>query len=119
MSCTHGNLGDRGQNNRMRMGIFGLVVGLTLTVIMIRADVAPIYRTLVFFPFFGAAFGAYQGLYRTCTFAAKQGVRETELGIEPVANPAERERARADGRRIVFNSFATAAAATALCFFIG
>lgn len=112
MACTHGNLGGDAQNQRLRMSIVALSVGLFLSVVLLESGLAAAYRGILFIPFFAAAFGAYQGLYRTCSFAARQGVRVTDQGEEVVANPAELDRMRSEGRKIVLSSVATAVAAT-------
>ena len=114
MACTHGNLGDRAQSQRLRMSLVLLSIALVLCVVLRETGVAPVYRSVLFIPFFASAFGAYQGLFRTCTVAARQGVRVTDQGEEVVADPAERGRMRAEGRKILLRSLATAAAATAL-----
>jgi hypothetical protein len=114
MPCTHGNLGDHGQNQRLRGSVVALAVGLGLSVWMLGAGIGAPLRLLLFLPFFAAAFGAYQGLFRTCTKAARDGVRLADHGEEVVVDPAERAQMRRDGRKIVVSSLATAAAATAM-----
>lgn len=111
MACS-GNLGDRAQNARLRMSLVFLALGLGLAVLLIRTDAAAGYRALLFVPFFGAAFGAYQGLFRTCTYAAKHGVRLTDEGEERMANPADLARVRKSGRAVILSSFLTAVMAT-------
>lgn len=112
MACTRGNLGDRAQNTRMRMGLIFLGLALLVAVWLIKIDASPFVRALLFIPFFAASFGAYQGLFRTCTYAAKLGVRESDAGVVPIADPNEILRARKDGRFVMISSFATALAAT-------
>ncbi|HTE53440.1 MAG TPA: hypothetical protein VK698_21445 [Kofleriaceae bacterium] len=114
MPCTHGNLGANAQNRRLRMSLVALLVGLGLSVVMMQSGAPTAARWVLFFPFFSAAFGAYQGLYRTCSFAAHQGVRLADHGEEVVVDPAERDRMRREGRRVLIGSLATAAAATAM-----
>ncbi len=94
------------------MGVVALGVGLLASVVVVRLGLPTGVRALVFVPFFVAAFGGYQGLYRTCSGAAAQGVRITEHGEERIVDPAERESARAEGRRVLWRSVLTAAAAT-------
>lgn len=114
MSCTHGNLGDQAQNLRLRGSLLALAIGLALSVLMLRAGIGTPLRLLLFLPFFVAAFGAYQGLFRTCTAAARQGVRLSDHGEEVVVDAAERARMCRDARKIMVSSLATAAAATAM-----
>src|SRR5262245_16913631 len=113
-TCTRGNLGDRAQNSRLRGSLIALLVGLSFCVVLLESGAPAVYRWSLFAPFFAAAFGAYQGLFRTCSFAARQGVRVTDQGEEAVGDPGERARMRREGRRVLLGSVATAAAATAL-----
>lgn len=112
MPCTRGNLGANAQNRRLRGSILALFVGLVLSAVMLRSGAPAAARVVLFLPFFAAAFGAYQGLFRTCTFAARQGMRIDDHGEEVVVDPDERARMRTEGRRILLGSIATAATAT-------
>jgi hypothetical protein len=113
-TCTRGNLGDRAQNSRLRGSLLALLVGLSASVVLLDSGAPAAYRWLLFAPFFAAAFGAYQGLFRTCSFAARQGVRLTDHGQEEVGSAEERARIRREGRNVLLGSIATAAAATAI-----
>lgn len=112
MACTRGNLGANAQNRRLRMSILALLVGLILSTVMLRSGVPAAGRLVLFFPFFAAAFGAYQGLFRTCNFAARHGLRIDDHGEEVVIDLAERARMRGEARRVLLGSIATAATAT-------
>ncbi len=94
------------------MGLIFLSLSLLLAVYMIHAGVSPAVRGVLFVPFFAAAFGAYQGLFRTCTHAAKMGVRLTDQGDEPMASPDDLKRSRRDSRKVLIGSIATALVAT-------
>jgi hypothetical protein len=118
VQCTHGNLGDRAQNSRLRMALVFLSLSLILEVYLIRIDAEPLVRTVLFIPFFGAAFGAFQGLYRTCSYAAKEGMRVTDAGQEIVADSQERELFKKRGRTVMALSFMTAFAATTVSVFV-
>jgi hypothetical protein len=100
------------------MGVVALGVGLLASVAVVRLGVPTGARAIVFLPFFVAAFGGYQGLYRTCTGAGEQGVRITEHGEEPIVDPTERESARREGRRVLWRSVLTAAVATLAIVFV-
>ncbi len=112
MPCTRGNLGANAQNRRLRMSILALLVGLVLSTVMLRSGAPAAARLVLFIPFFAAAFGAYQGLFRTCTFAARQGMRIDDHGEEVVVDRDERARMRSEGQRVLLGSIATAATAT-------
>lgn len=112
MRCTGGNLGCHAQNSRLRMSLFALSIALALSVVLMESGAPSLARAILFFPFFIAAFGAYQGLFRTCSFAARQGVRLADHGEEMVTSRQERDRMRREGRKVFLGSLATAVAAT-------
>jgi len=65
-SCSiQGNLGCESQSKRLRMGVIQFAVSLVLAVILMKLEVNPLYRLVLFFPFFGATNGVYQALYKT------------------------------------------------------
>jgi hypothetical protein len=94
------------------MGVVALGVGLLASVLVVRLGVPTGLRAIVFVPFFVAAFGGYQGLYRTCTGAGEEGVRITDHGKEPIVDPGERASSRREGRRVLGRAVLTAAVAT-------
>jgi hypothetical protein len=109
------NLQDHGQNSRLRMGIVALTVALGAAVLVVQADLPRLWRALLFVPFFFAAFGAWQGLYRTCPGMVMKGARETQEGDEVrVADPEQTRGARRLAARVMLGSVVTAACATAL-----
>lgn len=82
MMAFGANLGARGQNVRLRLAVLSLAVALGACVVMTRLDEVPrVYRLVTFVPFFFAAFGATQGLFRTCPRHSQKGTREGEDGI--------------------------------------
>ncbi len=60
-----GNLDVPGTSRRLRFGVIALAVALAIAVAMAKADVSIGYRLLLILPFFAAASGFFQGLYRT------------------------------------------------------
>ena len=60
-----GNLDACGTSRRLRFGVIALSLALALGVMLVKADVAWFYRALLLVPFYAAASGFYQGLYRT------------------------------------------------------
>jgi len=50
---------------RLRHGVVALAVALALGVALVESGVPAIWRLTLFVPFFFAAAGFYQGLYRT------------------------------------------------------
>lgn len=115
-ACSIGNLGDRAQNRRLRLGLVVLGPALVLAVLLVHWGVPPLVRAgVLFIPFFIAAYGAFQGLFRTCTYAASQDVRVTDGGEEKLLETRDRERIRRDGRAVMVGSLLTASMATLLC----
>lgn len=108
------NLEDSGQNRRLRLGAIMLAVSLVLSVAVVQADLATPWRLGLFVPFFFAAFGAWQGLYRTCPGLVHQGCRETCSGPSKVADPSQLKAARRLAARVVGGSLVTALMATTL-----
>lgn len=65
-SCSiQGNLGCDNQNKRLRLGVFQFAISLVLAVVLLKLEVNPMYRLVLFLPFFGATNGIYQALYKT------------------------------------------------------
>jgi hypothetical protein len=60
-----GNLSPVAASNRLRGGVIMLTLGLVMGIIFAKTEIHLGYRALLFLPFFLAANGFYQGLYRT------------------------------------------------------
>jgi len=114
-ACSIGNLGDKAQNNRLRMGLLGLGGALLLAVVLISSGASPLVRAALFVPFFFGSFGALQGLFRTCTFAAKQGLQVSDDGVSKLFDEKARERMRREGAKVMLGSVLSASMATVLC----
>lgn len=71
-----------GQNQRLRLGVVMLGASLVATVLLVQTGLHWAWRMLLFLPFFIAAFGAWQGLFRICPGMAFKGVRENVVGGE-------------------------------------
>lgn len=109
------NLQLEGQNSRLRMGLAGLVVALAIAVWLVGSDVDRTWRLLLFFPFFFAAMGAWQGLYRTCPGNVSKGICEEDGGqTKRVISPDEIEAARGLARCVLVGATVTSAIATLL-----
>ena len=113
-----GNLGREGQNARLRGSVLLLAVALVVAVVLVRLGVDRPWRLLTFIPFFMAAFGALQGLYRTCPFHSRQGTREA---VGRAALP-QNERCIAMSKRLAGRvlgaSMLSAAAATTVVYLL-
>ncbi|MEM7674619.1 MAG: hypothetical protein AAF449_01310 [Myxococcota bacterium] len=114
------NLKTKGQNHRLRMGVFMLGISLLATMLLVQADLHRAWRATLFFPFFMAAFGAWQGLFRICPGMAMKGVRESACGgcDERVGHAKELKVARKLGRQVMWGSVATAIVSTSIVVLI-
>lgn len=110
------NLETYGQNGRLRMGVFFLAIGLAMALGFEVYGASRGWRLSLFIPFFMGAFGAFQGLYRTCPSLAAKGTRE---GVGPgneerVINSADLERSRRLSRKVLAFSVINAVLATSV-----
>lgn len=116
-SCSfpaQGNLGCENQNKRLRSGVYAFAGSLGLAVLLLKLEVAPLYRLTLFIPFLFASIGVYQGLFKTCSFLAAQGLRDLDDGPEKIANPEERAEVKRLGRRVLAMVVGTATLMTLL-----
>jgi hypothetical protein len=110
--CT--NLGPADQDWRLRLGVGWFGVSLVLAVGVAKLGVAAPFRLVLALPFFVAAFLLTQALCKTCSFMAAKGLRATETGLEPIADPREVLAVRRRGRQVVALSAALALVAASL-----
>ena len=89
------------------------------TVLVVQSSLHWAWRLPLFLPFFFAAFGAWQGLFRICPGMAFKGVRETPSGIEgPVQCESDLCAARQAARTVVLGALVTAVVSTAIVVFL-
>ncbi len=62
--CDGANIGNLGQNKRLRVAAVILCVALVLTTVLVKTEVDRLWRLVLVLPFFFASLGAYQGLYK-------------------------------------------------------
>ena len=108
------NLEVAGQNSRLRLGVAMLGIALAITVVLVQADVHRGWRAILFIPFFLAASGAWQGLFRTCPVMAMKGVRESSGGETPVCWGRDASAAKSAGWMVIGGALATALFSTAV-----
>ena len=113
------NLESSGQNVRLRMGVAMLGLSLLGTVLIVQSGLHWAWRILLFMPFFMAAFGAWQGLFRICPGLAFKGVRENAAGGEDrIGRQRDLVQARRMARLVLGGATATAMLSTAVVTFI-
>jgi hypothetical protein len=95
------------------MGLMAMAVTLVVAVVLVRAEVPLIWRSLVAVPAFFTAMGALSGLYRVCPMVAKDGMRETDRdGLVPMCNKEACRAAVSMGRRMTMQGLVFAATVT-------
>jgi hypothetical protein len=109
-----GNLCAGRQSRMLRFGVLCFSVTLAAAIAFAKADVAPQLRWLLALPFFLAVVGVSESLLQTCPFMALRSMRDQGDGAEPVADPHERARLRARGKRVLLMSATIALAAAGL-----
>jgi hypothetical protein len=113
-NATCFNLGPRERQKRLALGVMGIAVGV-VAFLMLRASLAPWWGYLVLMPFFTAgAVGLIQWRERTCIAYARQGVRNIDRGMEPIADEAEKRALRARAAVIQQRAVLVGVAATLL-----
>jgi hypothetical protein len=60
-----GNVGEDSQARRLRHGVFAFAVALFVGIVMVKTDVAPLWRTALLIPFWIAGNGFFSALYKT------------------------------------------------------
>ena len=74
----------------MRGGLVLYSFGLMMAVALVESAIHPAWRALAFIPFMGGSLFMFQAAYGICPMRAARGERETEIGVEKVANPEQR-----------------------------
>lgn len=108
------NLGDGPQDSRLRVGAIAFAFGLVLAVILLELHAPHTLRLLLAVPFFAGATGLYQGLFRTCSGLAAQGMRDSGDGPTPIADRDELRRVRRTAMILTLCAVLSAALATGL-----
>ncbi len=117
MQCSihrESNLGDGPQDLRLRWGAIAFALGLVLAVVLLEIGAPPTLRLLLAIPFFVGATGLYQGLFRTCSGLAAQGLRDSGDGPTPIADPDELARVRRTAMILTVCAVVSAALGTGL-----
>ena len=110
-----GNLDASSQDTQLRVGLFSLVAALAGAAFLSKTGASPIYRTLMFLPFFAASYGVLAALYATCGISAIAGRRFTCQGTDRIVSRSDLALHRAKGVKVLSLSMVLAAIATA-CF---
>ncbi|MEZ4222891.1 MAG: hypothetical protein R3B13_18255 [Polyangiaceae bacterium] len=114
-----GNLSPACRAKGLRHGVYILGFALAAAVTMRELGAPPLWRALLFLPFFMALVGMARGLIGICAFLALKGQRETDDGVEPVAAREERARLAITGRNALLWSSLIALALTAAFVSVG
>jgi hypothetical protein len=94
---------------RVRFGVGFMAAGLLLAAILLVMSVGRPWRLVVFVPLWIGALGIFQAREKTCVALVARGERNLDAGAEPVSDPAELERLRAQARTVYIRSLVLAA----------
>lgn len=106
------NLDSSGVEMRLKGALASFGLALLLAVVLRYFGLSPWTLGVLVVPFFMSAWLSFQGLFRTCTVMAKNGVRDVGDGQERVANPVERAQLALRGRTVMLLAVSTALLAT-------
>jgi hypothetical protein len=107
------NIGPRGRQQRMRVGLVGVAVSALATLVLL-ASAAPVWLVaLVVIPWWVSGLGIFQAREQTCVALAARGQRDLDGGPEPLPGP-EHESIRRQARRVHAQALGFAVALTAL-----
>lgn len=118
-AAVEGNVSESSQTLRMRVGVAAFAIGLVMGAILLKMDVAPIWRALVAIPFAFAGQGIASSVCKTCSIMAAKGLREGEDGAEQICCPRQRASIKALGYRALFSGAAVTALMTLPFVLIG
>ena len=108
------NVSEEDATYRLRGGIMMLAIALAGAVGLETIDAGPLWRLLLFVPFFLAEYSFFQAVYRICGVTALQGKRWVDDGWEQIADPQVREACRCLGKTQLFASLGWATLLTGL-----
>jgi hypothetical protein len=103
------NIGPRERSMRIRFGVGFMAAGFLLAATLLVMSVGRPWRLVVFVPLWMGALGIFQAREKTCVALVARGERNLDAGAEPVSDPAELERLRAQARTVYVRSLALAA----------
>jgi hypothetical protein len=108
------NIGPRERRRRLLGGIALLAVTLCVAGCMLWFGASRPWRLLIFLPAWAAALGFFQVTGKTCVALAARGLRNMDPGDEPIDDPRELARVRAQSRQVHVRAALSAALVTAL-----
>ena len=111
---SDGNIGLRGQRQRLIVGVVNLGVAAIIFALLYQGGTARWWRLAVFPILWLAAIGILQARARTCVAHAAKGTCELDDGRRVPADGATAARMRVRARGIMVQSIAAAAGVTAL-----
>src|SRR5262245_26379592 len=111
---TDGNIGRRGQRQRLIGGIVNLAIAVAILAFLYQADAARWWRLAAFPLLLLGAIGVFQARARTCVAHAAKGTCELDDGSRVAADAETAARMRVRARGVMRQSIAAAAAVTAL-----
>jgi hypothetical protein len=111
---TDGNIGRRGQRQRLIVGVVSLAVAVAILALLYQAGAARWWRLAAFPLLLLAAIGVFQARARTCVAHAAKGTCELDDGSRVAADPDTARRMRRRARGVMLYSFVAAVVVTGL-----
>jgi hypothetical protein len=113
-ALTDRNINLRGRNHRLRLGAVFYAFSFAYAAWAAQPSTPLAYRAFTFLPFLVAGLMVFQATFKTCVMRAARGERETDLGVERVAQTDQRRDDRARAWRVVRAATVTAALGTGI-----
>ena len=102
----------------MRGGLLMYSLGLLMAVVLVQSPLHAGWRALAFVPFMGGSLLIFQAAYAICPMRASRGERETEMGVEKVVDPKQREHDKRRATAVFSIAVFVALSTTALLFLL-
>jgi hypothetical protein len=108
------NIGPRERRRRLVGGFVFLLITACVGGGLILFNAPRPWRLLVFLPAWASALGFFQASAKTCVALAARGLKNMDAGDEPITDPTELKRVRAQSRAVHVRAALTAAVVAAL-----
>jgi hypothetical protein len=113
---TDGNIGPRGRQARLILGLVMLMLSIGLGTFSVHAGLMQPWRLLVGIPLFLSILCLMEYRDKTCIVYSEAGIKNMDSGSQKIDEQAVADAIRARGRGLVVKSLVSAAALTILFF---
>jgi hypothetical protein len=108
------NIGPRERRRRLVGGFIFLAIAAGVAASLVWFEAPRSWRLLVFLPAWAAALGFFQVSEKTCVALAARGLKNMDAGDEPIADPTDLKRIRAQSRSVHIRAALSAAVVAAV-----